>query len=735
MKMRENIMKLKERKNILLIEPSYYAKYPPLGLMKIAYYHKEKRKDFVWFAKDKLPNKVSDRVREKLSESKYYMDTYGENLDNFIDKVDDTIKNNKWDRIYVSTLFTYEWQKTIECIKYAKQLIGDPKKVYVGGILATLMKPELEKATGVNVIEAQLVNSEMIGYDDGINIDFLTPDYSILDNTEYDYPVQNAYFTYATRGCGMNCEFCAVKTLEPKYESFISIKKQINEVKEKYGEKKDLLLMDNNVLKSDRLKDIIEEIRELKFHKGATYTNLKTNKKNNRYVDFNQGLDSLFFTKDKVEQLAKINLRPARIAFDHIDYKDSYVKAISLAEKHNITHLSNYLLYNGEEFSSKGKIHRADTPEDLYNRLAINVKLQEGFNEDRKKEEKELIHIFSFPMRYRPLDAKTRGSNKNSEVEEKEYVGANWNLKYLRAIQRILIPTQGKGVSSKSFFDKAFGKNVDEYLKILLMPEDYIATRGEPDKIRGISEEERNDKYKEFQLWENLRDEWENLYYNCLDDNEKNEFKKIIFKNEIDLDILIQIENSNIRKLYIHYFYAYSLLNTIYKLEERMEDQIREEVIKYICEESHNLLDRITKYVIETHTNKAATRLYFTNFKEKVVNKLLNVWIENNFDHDIILEMLENHGNLKIDIYHLKLIKWSQKCNLINSQEKVLIIDAIMNENNKKLSNILASKYDLIFKELERKLKGAIDSKELKKILKEIREDLSTQISFLNSEV
>ena len=40
--------------NILLVEPDYNNKYPPIGLMKIATYHKNKG-DYVEFYKGKAP--------------------------------------------------------------------------------------------------------------------------------------------------------------------------------------------------------------------------------------------------------------------------------------------------------------------------------------------------------------------------------------------------------------------------------------------------------------------------------------------------------------------------------------------------------------------------------------------------------------------------------------------------------------------------------------------------------
>ena len=58
----------------------------------------------------------------------------------------------------------------------------------------------------------------------------------------------------------MKCQFCAVQTLEPEYIPFISITESIRRVDEQFGPKKDLLLMDNNVLRSPHFDDIVDDL-------------------------------------------------------------------------------------------------------------------------------------------------------------------------------------------------------------------------------------------------------------------------------------------------------------------------------------------------------------------------------------------------------------------------------------------------------------------------------------------
>lgn len=416
-------------KNILLIEPGYRNKYPPLGLMKIAQYHG--------------PNGKKDRVR-------------------FIKGEDRSAYDTAWDRIYITTLFSFEWTRTARSIDFALDLVGgQAHRVFVGGIAASLMHEKYisePKWRGVRFIKGLLGEAPAISLhldpfeeelyaDDtgGKPIEDLVPDYSILEHIDYRYPVSDAYFTYTSRGCIRKCSFCGVPKLEGGQRDTNSLTTVVQGVSRLYGEKRDLILMDNNVVASANLKDTIAEIVDLGFERGATLQRGRYELK--RRVDFNQGVDARILCKTPMflEELSRIALKPLRIAFDHLGLKKPYAQAIRYAAAVGLTELSNYMLYN---------FH--DSPRDLFERMRLNVDLNEELG----------IRIFSFPMRYQPVTRPDRG-----------HVGENWNSYYLRSMQVVLQATHGIVSGAPVFFKKAFGNTYEEFESILLRPHHYIFNR------------------------------------------------------------------------------------------------------------------------------------------------------------------------------------------------------------------------------------------------------------------
>ena len=400
----------------------------------------------------------------------------------------------------------------------------------VGGIASTILPDYIRAETGIAPHIGLLDKPGDLDEGNCDIIDELPLDYSILDEIDYEYPAHNAYFGYMTRGCPRNCAFCAVKTLEPQYKNYVGMKHQIEYVDEHFGAQKDLLLMDNNVFASKCFDQIIDEIKECGFGKGATYIppneyefalkNLRNeynqrayikkmvklydriaeklpeadsgefylqreergllyaetalskeifafdeiarpiyNKlfrcsKRKRYIDFNQGLDARLATKEKMQKLSEINIRPLRIAFDHYAQRDVYIDAVTKAAECGIMELSNYLLYNFE-----------DEPSELYYRMKINVDLCE----------KREVTIYSFPIKYHPISDPAYFKNR-------DYLGKHWNRKFIRAVQAVLNSTKGKIGKGVDFFEEAFGRNLDEYYKILWMPETFIIYRRKYDQ-------------------------------------------------------------------------------------------------------------------------------------------------------------------------------------------------------------------------------------------------------------
>lgn len=413
--------------NILLLEPGYRNKYPPLGLMKLAAYHHGR----------------GDRVRLVKGE-------------------DTSILYEVWNRVYVTTLFSFEWARTARAIDFAIQAAGSqPERVFVGGIAASLMHEEFvtePRWAGVRFIAGLLdgpparalqlsVADGEFGAEDitGSPIEEYVPDYSILEDIDYTYPVRDAYFGYASRGCIRKCHFCGVPKLEGPQREMKPLANLVRGVAEKHGEKKDLILMDNNVTASARYKEIIAEIRDLGFNRGAVLA--RDGKHFKRRVDFNQGVDARILAKSPMflKEMSTICISPLRIAFDHIGVRKVYDASVRMAADNGLTSLSNYMLYNF-----------MDTPQDLYERMRLNIHLNEELG----------IRIWSFPMRYQPV-----------KLKDRSHIGRHWNRYQLRTFQIILQATHGVVSGSPSFFLHAFGEDQNAFMRLLSYPHGMIFHR------------------------------------------------------------------------------------------------------------------------------------------------------------------------------------------------------------------------------------------------------------------
>lgn len=552
-------------RKVLLLEPNYKNKFPPIGLMKIATYFKMHGDEVVFFKgdlkefvikniteecleklnsiddsinwklrADKISSYIKNRKREDLEkicvdDSNYSIFVYSwlEHFKKFFHS-GEWKKHPRWDWVGVTTLFTFYWDITVETIEYAKCFVKDTKNLMVGGVLASIQPDEIEMATGIKPHKG-ILGKHDIDPDNELIIDELPLDYSILDEIDYEYPDHNAYYSYSTRGCIRQCQFCAVPILEPKYSDYLPLHDRIMEIKDKFGEQQNLLLMDNNVLASKKLPEIIEDIKSCGFSKDSKYF-----EPDHYFIairNLQNGVNDRAYIRKSFKLLKELN--ESKILKD-----EERAKVYALRTMYGLMHpdtcTKEALIDSYDEFKCYFEISKSrrrvigrrrcvdfnqGVDARLFNEEIVNLlseipirPLRIAFDDIRTEKayvnaitlsvnkgmkdfsnyllynfkdepidlykrlkinvdlcEKLNVSIYSFPMKYHPI----RGEHSH----DRDFVGEHWNRKYIRAVQAILNATKGKIGRGVSFFEKAFGASEEEYLELLIMPETFIIFR------------------------------------------------------------------------------------------------------------------------------------------------------------------------------------------------------------------------------------------------------------------
>jgi len=190
----------------VLVEPDYYTRYPPVGLLKISTYHKSQG-DQVEFVQVRIDGLRKPRERP--------------------------------DRVYVTSLFTWAWKPVWKAVRFYKKRF--PKaEVWLGGLYSSLM-PDHASRSGADVVyEGVFKEAEEA-----------IPDYELV-------PSWDGSIIFSSRGCNRACPFCAVPRLEGKINS---TKRSLKHLV--YTKHTRIILWDNNFLQSPYWKEICHELKEL----------------------------------------------------------------------------------------------------------------------------------------------------------------------------------------------------------------------------------------------------------------------------------------------------------------------------------------------------------------------------------------------------------------------------------------------------------------------------------------
>jgi len=186
--------------HVLLVEPAYYTRFPPLGLLRLSTYHK---------ARGRTVELVRGPCEPEMTP----------------------------DLVCVTSLFTYSWESVHEAVSHYRSLFPRAR-IQLGGIYASLM-PQHAALTGAELYTGLIPEVEE-----------LPPDYGLV-------PGWDASILFSSRGCIRHCRFCSVPKIEPDFHPRPSVAGLVE------SSHRRIILWDNNFLASPFAADILDELAEM----------------------------------------------------------------------------------------------------------------------------------------------------------------------------------------------------------------------------------------------------------------------------------------------------------------------------------------------------------------------------------------------------------------------------------------------------------------------------------------
>ncbi len=200
------------------------------------------------------------------------------------DEVEFVFPMYKYDRIYVSKVFGDEYSTPLELCLQANEI------VYGGTGYAITIENGKE-------VYRKLLDKELPE-----EIEHIYPDYSLYP----EYATDTAY-GFLTRGCPNNCGFCIVSQKEGLRSE------KVADLSEFWRGQKFIKLLDPNLLACKDRKDLLQQL----IDSGA-------------YIDFTQGLDARFITREIAEMLRSVKIKRVHFAFDLMKNEKRVIKGLRL---------------------------------------------------------------------------------------------------------------------------------------------------------------------------------------------------------------------------------------------------------------------------------------------------------------------------------------------------------------------------------------------------------------------